>query len=264
MLDDRQVEQFRTQGYVALPRFFATREVAALQAELERFKREGRLRNVATEGDGKTHSATKANLQLIPLFDKSDLLRALPFEARVTQAVGQLIGEPFVLHLDQLFLKPGRHGTGTSWHQDNDYFKIADPLKGTAMWIAAHDATLANGTISVIPESYREQYPHSRDPNSDHHIRCYPPEEKALPIELEAGGVVFFCYGTAHSTGANHTDRERAGIAFHFLRTDFIPEEARFQRTHLCGSETTGGEREYGVKVAGTWEREVARVLAAV
>ncbi len=264
MLDDRQVEQFRTQGYVALPRFFATREVAALQAELERFKREGRLRNVATEGDGKTHSATKANLQLIPLFDKSDLLRALPFEARVTQAVGQLIGEPFVLHLDQLFLKPGRHGTGTSWHQDNAYFKIADPLKGTAMWIAAHDATLANGTISVIPESYREQYPHSRDPNSDHHIRCYPPEEKALPIELEAGGVVFFCYGTAHSTGANHTDRERAGIAFHFLRTDFIPEEARFQRTHLCGSETTGGEREYGVKVAGTWEREVARVLAAV
>jgi ectoine hydroxylase-related dioxygenase (phytanoyl-CoA dioxygenase family) len=263
MLSTQQVEQFRTQGYLALPHFFDAGEVAALQAEIERFKREGRLRNVATEGDGKTHSTTKANLQLIPLFDKSDLLRALPFEARVTGAVGQLIGEPFVLHLDQMFLKPGRHGMGTSWHQDNAYFKIADPLKGTAMWIAAHDATVTNGTISVIPGSFKEAYPHSRDPNSDHHIRCYPPEERAVPIELEAGGVAFFCYGTAHATGANNTERERAGIAFHFLRTDFIPEEARFQRTHLCGPETTGGEKEYGVKVEGTWEREVERVLAA-
>jgi phytanoyl-CoA hydroxylase len=262
MLNAQQVEHFRTLGYLALPHFFTAREVAALQAELERFKREGRLRNVATEGDGKTHSATKANLQLIPLFDKSDLLRALPFEAKVTGAVGQLIGEPFVLHLDQLFLKPARHGMGTSWHQDNAYFKIADPLKGTAMWIAAHDATLANGTICVIPESFKEAYSHSRDPNSDHHIRCYPPEERAVPIELEAGGVVFFCYGTAHCTGANNTDHERAGIAFHFLRTDYIPEEARFQRTHLSGPETTGGEREYGVKVAGTWAQEMERVLA--
>ncbi|MSR82909.1 MAG: hypothetical protein EXS58_08280 [Candidatus Latescibacteria bacterium] len=262
-LTNQQVEQFRTQGYLDLPHFFTAREVAALQAEIARFKQEGRLRNVATEGDGKTHSATKANLQLIPLFDKSDLLRALPFEAKVTQAVGQLIGEPFVLHLDQMFLKPARHGVGTSWHQDNAYFKIADPLKGTAMWIAAHDATLANGTLCVVPESFKEAYPHSRDPHSDHHIRCYPPEERAVPVELEAGGVVFFCYGTAHSTGANHTDRERAGIAFHFLRTDFIPEEARFLRTHLSGPEATGGEKEYGTKVAGTWERELERVLTA-
>jgi len=262
MLNAEKVEQFRTLGYLALPHFFTTREVAALQAEIARFQREGRLRNVATDGDGKTHSTTRANLQLIPLFDKSTLLRALPFEERVTQAVGQLIGEPFILHLDQMFLKPARQGMGTSWHQDNAYFKIGDPLKGTAMWIAAHDATLANGTLSVIPGSFKEEYAHGRDPDSDHHIRCYPPEERALPIELEAGGVAFFCYGTAHCTGANNTDRERAGIAFHFLRTDFIPTEARFLRTHLSGPEATGGEKEYGTKVAGTWEGEVERVLA--
>ena len=29
------------------------------------------------------------------------------------------------------------------------YFKIADPLKGTAMWIAVHDATVVNGTNYV-------------------------------------------------------------------------------------------------------------------
>ena len=181
----RQIELFRRQGYLAVPGFYGADEVAALQAEVERFKREGLVRNVATDGDGKTHSTTKANLQLIPLFDKSDLVRALPFDAKVVEAVGRLIGDPFLLHLDQMFLKPARHGAGTAWHQDNAYFKIADPLRGTAMWIAIHDATVANGTLHLIPGSHRERYEHRRDPDSDHHIRAWPPEERAEPIELK-------------------------------------------------------------------------------
>ncbi len=108
----------------------APREVGPIQAEVERFKREGLVRNVATEGDGETPSSTKVNLQLIPLYDKSDLIRALPFDDKVAVAVSQLIGTPFILHLDQMFLKPAGHGIGTDWHQDNAYFKIDDPLKG--------------------------------------------------------------------------------------------------------------------------------------
>ena len=150
-LSSRQTRYFRDHGYVAVPAFFSPREIAALRAEIERFKREGLLRNVATDGDGETLAESKANLQLIPLNDKSPLIRALPFEPRVVEAVGQLIGDPFLLHLDQMFLKPARHGMGTDWHQDNAYFKIGDPMMGTAMWVAVHDADRANGTLRVIP-----------------------------------------------------------------------------------------------------------------
>ena len=45
--------------------------------------------------------------------------------------------------------------------------------------------------MHVIPGSHRESYEHYRDPLSDHHIRCDPPEERAVPIELKAGGVPF-------------------------------------------------------------------------
>ena len=162
-----------------------------------------------------------------------------------------------------MFLKPGRHGAGTAWHQDNAYFKIADPLRGTAMWIAIHDATVANGTLHLIPGSHRERYEHRRDPDSDHHIRAWPPEERAEPIELEAGGVAFFCYGTAHCTRANTTARERAGMAFHFLHADYAAPhlvEGDRRRPYLTGPRATGGRTEYGVEVAGTWEREVQRV----
>jgi ectoine hydroxylase-related dioxygenase (phytanoyl-CoA dioxygenase family) len=91
---------------------------------------------------------------------------------------------------------------------------------GTAMWIAVSDATLANGTLQVIPDALRTAFEHGRDPFSDHRIRCYPSEEHAVHLELPAGGVAFFCYGTPHATGANTTDRERAQAAIHVLRAD--------------------------------------------
>src|SRR6478672_5676818 len=137
---NEQIEQFRSEGYLAVPHFWNADEVRAMQIELERLKQSGKLRNVATDGDGKTHSQTKANLQLCPMWPHSNFYRAMPFADKVVASVGQLIGDPVLLHLDQVFLKPGGHGAGTNWHQDNAYFKIPDPLKGTALWTAVHDA----------------------------------------------------------------------------------------------------------------------------
>jgi ectoine hydroxylase-related dioxygenase (phytanoyl-CoA dioxygenase family) len=219
-----QIEHFRTHGYLAVPAFWDEHEVRAMQAELERLKRDGLLRNVATEGDGKTHSQSKMNLQLCPMYPHSDFFRAMPFAPKVAQAVRQLIGDPVLLHLDQVFLKPGKHGAGTNWHQDNAYFRIGDPLKGTALWTAVHDANEANGTMRVIPNAFRELLEHSRDPQSDHHIRCFPDESKSVMVELPAGGALFFAYGTPHATGANNTDRERAGVALHFINAEVSQE----------------------------------------
>jgi ectoine hydroxylase-related dioxygenase (phytanoyl-CoA dioxygenase family) len=171
-----------------------------------------------------------------------------------------------ILHLDQVFLKPEKHGAGTNWHQDNAYFQIPDPLKGTALWTAVHDATVANGTLRVIPGAFGEKLPHERDPDSDHHIRCYPDESKAVPLEIGAGGALFFAYGTPHATGGNTTDHERAGVALHFMNADQNGvARGGFEVTKrpvLTGPDATGGEAEHGVRVAGTWETEVRRVLA--
>ncbi len=272
-LSPQQIEQFRTQGFLKVEGFYSAREVEAMRREIERFKRVGLLRNVATEGDGKTKSSTAANLQLCPMYQHSTLFRALPFDDKVVDAVSKLIGEPIILRLEQVFLKPGRHGAGTSWHQDNAYFSAADPMGGTAMWISIHDANRANGTMEVIPGVFRQTFEHSRDPMSNHHIRMFPSQElegTAVPIEMKAGGVVFFCYGTPHCTRGNTTDRERAGVAYHFIQESAaatMPNPSQFSspnRTYypdLNGPNTTGGERQYGVKVAGTWRKEVEQAL---
>ena len=94
--------------------------------------------------------------------------------------------------------------------------------------------------------------------------RC-PPEADALPIELPAGGVAFFAYGVAHCTLANRTEKERAGVALHFIngamngtaRGGFEPGK----RAYLSGAAASGGLREHGQRIAGTWAAEVQSAL---
>jgi phytanoyl-CoA hydroxylase len=260
-----QIDRFQSEGYTIVPNLFQDEEILAMQAEVDRFQREGLLRNVTTAGDGKTASTSAANLQLCPMWHKSTLFRALPFEPKVIMAVQALIGDAIMLHLDQIFVKPAKQGHGTAWHQDNAYFKISDPTMGVAMWVAVHDATVANGTLHVIPGAFEQLLEHSRDPDSDHHIRCYPDESRAVACEVKAGGAVFFCYGLPHCTKANNSDELRAGAAFHFLRTDFASAELlkadRGCRPILTGGGASGGIKEYGPRVWGTWRAEVDKTL---
>jgi hypothetical protein len=54
-------------------------------------------------------------------------------------------------------------------------------------------------------------------------------------------------------------------MALHFLHADFAQSDlidpARDTRPYLSGPQATGGRREYGVTVAGTWDQHVARLL---
>ena len=150
-LKEQQINQFKDEGYLILSNFFDQYEVQALVIELERFYRQDLGRNVATDGDGETCSTIMHNYQVIPLNNISDLYRALPYCSKVKTVVSQLLGDPYIRHLDQIFLKPPGTGIGTSWHTDNGYFRISDPTKGTGMWIALHDASLETGLCKSFP-----------------------------------------------------------------------------------------------------------------
>ena len=262
-LNQVDMQGYRDRGFVIVEQFFDDREVAAMRAELDRLKASEAAKNVATDGDGQTISRTRANLQIIPLNRVSDLFCAFPFQPKVLDMVSRCIGEPFVRQLDQIFSKPAGSGAGTAWHQDNAYFKISDPTMGVGMWTALHDANRANGTLEVVPASHAVALDHQRSPDSDHHIFCTVEDESAaVPVEVEAGGVIFFNYGIAHRTGPNRSDSERAGLAFHFLRTDYINyEHGNWQYVHLRGEQASRGVSEYGNDLSNAWRQQVDRVL---
>ena len=220
LLSPESLAAYRRDGFTTHPTFFDADEVALMRAELDRLMAEGLLRNVATDGDGATISRTVANLQICPLSPKSPVFRTLPFAAKVRAQVQAILGPTIALRLDQIFLKPAHHGVGTNWHQDNAYFRDgadAKAVHGLGMWIALHDATVANGCMHVIPGAFAQTAEHRRDGGSNHHITLVEVDEsKAVPIELPAGGVLFFNWGVPHCPKANTTDRPRAGLALHF------------------------------------------------
>ena len=86
------------------------------------------------------------------------------------------------------------------------------------MWTAIHDATLDNGTLRVAA-GHKKVLDHVRDGTSAHHITCAASIDPAdeIPLEVPAGGVVFFNFNTPHTTGENQTSAARAAIAYHFL-----------------------------------------------
>ena len=266
-LTEDQVQQFKSDGFTLAPGFFSEIEVAAMCRQVEQWQTAGLLRNVAPAGDGATHTDDVANLQLVPLLPRGELFQALPFQPKVIAAVTDLIGSPAWRILDQLFYKPPRIGGPTNWHTDNAYFRISDPLKGTAMWIALHDASRENGTLKVIPRQFHIKHPHDRDPDSDHHIRMKADDGDAVHCELKAGGVVFFCYGTPHATGANITNEARCGVGIHFLNTDIGPDHltqgSRSKgNVHITGPLADDGISEFGRSMRGVWYEEVARLSA--
>merc|ERR1719195_1898457 len=95
---------------------------------------------------------------------------------------------------------------------------------------------------------------HVRDGASDHHVTCRHKvdEVEAVPVELPAGGAVFFNFATPHCTRANGTDQARAGVSYHFLheahfrdRAFPLPENAEWCTPLVCGTGYAAGVPEY-------------------
>ncbi|MEZ5667100.1 MAG: phytanoyl-CoA dioxygenase family protein [Alphaproteobacteria bacterium] len=273
--------RFRRDGYVVVDPFFSTQEVAALQGGLRELLDAGKLHNVATDFDRVTRRSDKLNLQICPLSYHHPFFAALPFHPKVRELVTALLGGPTYKFLDQIFYKPGRVGAGTNWHQDNYYFGVDDPFLGLGLWIAIHDANAANGCMRVLPGYADRRIEHVEDPESDHHFRMYPAAgDEPVLLPVKAGGVIAFCFNVPHGTARNDTDRGRAGLAYHFIRSgtvgawvdEGINPHAEFPlwgvegRQHgpvISGPTYSHGQQEYGRDMERVLAEETARLAAA-
>lgn len=69
-------------------------------------------------------------------------------------AAYQLLGKSYHLFHDQLFMKPAKHGSVVSWHQDFSYWTWTAPIAHLTCWIALDEATTDNGCMYYIPKSH--------------------------------------------------------------------------------------------------------------
>ena len=65
-ITDTHVDEFKTNGFTKIDRFWSDLEFGMIQDALEAVFYKGKLKNVATENDGETHTLEDRNLQLCP------------------------------------------------------------------------------------------------------------------------------------------------------------------------------------------------------
>lgn len=106
--------------------------------------------------------------------------------------------------------KPAGQGTHLPWHQDGgDVWALdRDPL--VTVWVALDPATRANGCVEVIPGSHRLGLLSAQGSTlSAEDARRHCPENRVLPLELEAGHGVLLHNWLIHRSGVNPTGQPR-------------------------------------------------------
>ena len=233
------IERFREDGFLAFNDVLNPEEVDAARGEISRLVAElaaspdavcdGRMMGRPGERfgiqfesgcDPATLSGDALELALRKLMfycEASPFFDAMAHRhARLQGFIEALLEEPAVLFQDMALIKPPHIGTIKPWHQDNAYFSVAPLDKVIGIWIALDDATVENGCMHVIPGGHRQgafRHHHDRD------CEIAPgrfDESCQIPIELKAGGALFFYGMLPHQTPPNTSPRRRRALQFHY------------------------------------------------
>ena len=144
-------------------------------------------------------------------------------DPNILDMVAQVIGPDIILWNSSFFAKPAVNGKKTPWHQDGEYWPLR-PLATCTVWLAIDEATVENGCLKFMPGSHKrkELRPHrtNKDPNFTLHQELLESEyddDKALPLELEAGQMSLHDVYLLHGSEANDSGKPRRGMTMRFM-----------------------------------------------
>jgi phytanoyl-CoA hydroxylase len=129
--------------------------------------------------------------------------------------------DPLLLQSMYIFKQPHIGGEVTC-HQDAT-FLWTDPITVVGLWFALEDATLENGCMWVLPGGQRHGLRRRfvRAPEGGTRFIVLDPapfaEERMVPLEVEAGGLVVLHGLAPHRSGANRSPRSRQAYTLHLI-----------------------------------------------
>ncbi len=190
-----EVEAFRRDGYVILPRVLGDDDLAALKAALAPYEAGRPMGRNEFEGE-QTH-------RVYSLAGKGEVFMRLAEHPRVLALLDALLLPNWLLStLQSIRLHPGE--TAQPWHTDDAFYRVPRPRTGLAVstiW-AIEDFTAENGATELIPRSHLWGAEHPDD----------APRETIFAA-MPAGSVVVFEGALWHRGGANRSSGTRLAIS---------------------------------------------------
>ncbi|BET66941.1 hypothetical protein ASA1KI_18590 [Opitutales bacterium ASA1] len=161
----------------------------------------------------------------------SDTIRSTLFNPATLDVLTAVVGPNVKCMQSMLFIKSSGK-PGQAWHQDEDFIPTRDRSL-TGAWIALDRATIDNGCLWVIPGSHRHGILWDQCWHGDRRFDCtvesrgFPyTDADAVPVEVEAGSVVFFNGYLLHRSLPNRAapGTYRRSLVNHFMSCEsFLP-----------------------------------------
>jgi ectoine hydroxylase-related dioxygenase (phytanoyl-CoA dioxygenase family) len=219
-LTEAQKEHFKQEGYLVVKGLLAA-DVEKIKDNFMKLHAGGPIQgfNPVTEEE-----ANGDILRRYPRMMHPHRVNELAMEYMIhPQVMGSLADlfeeEPLAVQSMFYFKPPG--AKGQALHQDNFYLKV-EPGTCIAAWTAIDAADEENGGLVVVPKSnrFKIECPHQADPEVSFtvHEVDVPEEFQVVPVNMEAGDVLFFNGSVVHGSYPNRSaERFRRAFICHYV-----------------------------------------------
>ncbi len=220
MLDQDQLDFFHQNGYLIMRQLVQGSELEILQKAADLVQLMGVARVGPDHRYTKGEDGTDVYWRSERLWDRSDIFQVVTVHPDLLENVGQCIGEPFLPMNDSLVVKLPYAGSRVRWHQDPPY---GDPGRGLTLPVPNFTTDIyldhsgpENGCVYAIPGHHLVGHVDLSTKEQE----AFFQESGAIPLEMEAGDVLFHCLSSPHGSRPNHSYKQRRIFYLHYVTTE--------------------------------------------
>lgn len=202
ILTDRQVKQYKDQGYISPIHALTKEEATAVREEIEFIEK---------QMPNEFNKSGRYNVHLI-----SPKLDEIVHHSKILDAVESIIGRNILVCSSTLFIKDAKQEGFVSYHQDAKYIGL-EPHNWVSAWVAITDSYEENGCMRMWPGSHLEIKNHEEKFDKGNLLTRGQtvenvPENEIKLVELKAGQVSLHHPRIVHGSGVNRSNDRRIGF----------------------------------------------------
>ena len=229
MIDQSEIEFYKTNGYLFVPDVFDRQAIAAMRAVAYRnIEMSGKVSRSDERFDvGPGHCASQPRLRRLKNPCQHEVVYDQASRSeRLISIVSALLGPNVRFDHSKLNYKPSGAAETIEWHHDWAFYPHTnDDI--LAVGVLLEDATAENGPLMVIPKSHLgDVYDHHRDGYFvgaiDMEIADFE-SSQGVEITGKAGGITIHHVRTIHGSRHNQTVRDRPLLILSYAAVDAWP-----------------------------------------
>ncbi len=227
-LSPAQLQQFKIDGYLVLPKLLKPAETKALRTlalsqleqRLKPFELETELNYPGAPASQNSEGGTTIR-RLKSAYSRDDSYKKYAKQIEVIKAIQQILDEQEIWlnpnHHNCVMTKHPRYSSETLWHRDTRYWSFSNKYLINA-WFALGDELHTNGAMKILPGSHRwevrdealddAQFLKLDHPDNEYRLKT------ARTVLLERGDVLLFSAHCFHAAGKNTTKHTKFSMVF--------------------------------------------------